>query len=477
MFEGSNTVVHKDETTGVDSAAVLSGYAAAFDAVKAALKSDIGETAYRSWIAPLEARAMEAGVIDIAVPTRFIRDWVRTHYGDRLARLCAAQIAGCARVTYTIVAAAQKPAAADAARPYEAVTTANENAHAETASVESLASSLDPRFTFDNFIVAGSNELAFAAAKKLASGENVTFNPRFLQGGVGLGKTHLMQAIAHDVAARAPEKRVVYMSAEKFMYQFVRALRSRDTMTFKEYLRGVDILMIDDIQFICGKESTAQEFFHTFNALMDQGKQVVLSADKAPGDLEGLDDRLRSRLGMGLVAGIQNTTPETRLEILRAKCVLMKRDMPADVLAFLAEKITSNVRELEGALNRLIAHAELVGRAVTLAGAEELLQDLLRASTRRITIEDIQRHVADHYNLRMTDMLSPRRARPVARPRQIAMYLAKALTEHSLPEIGRKFGGRDHTTIIHGVRKIEELMAGDRQLAGDIETLKHRIAG
>ncbi|MDP2205239.1 MAG: chromosomal replication initiator protein DnaA [Alphaproteobacteria bacterium] len=475
MFEGGNTIVHKDETTGSDSLSSLATYAAGFEIVKAALKSDIGETAFRSWILPLEARRFDAGALDIRVPTRFIRDWVRTHYGDRLTQLCAQHIAGCTRIDYSIQAAA-KPAAADAARPYEPVTTANENAAAEAAA-EQLSSALDPRFTFDNFIVAPSNELAFAAAKKLASGENVTFNPLFLQGGVGLGKTHLMQAIAQDVAARAPEKRVVYMSAEKFMYQFVRALRSRDTMTFKEYVRGVDILMIDDIQFICGKESTAQEFFHTFNALMDQGKQVVLSADKAPGDLEGLDDRLRSRLGMGLVAGIQNTSLELRLDILRAKCVLMKREMPADVLGFLAEKITNNVRELEGALNRLIAHAELVGRAITLAGAEELLQDLLRAAGRRITIEDIQRRVADHYNLRMTDILSPRRARPVARPRQVAMYLAKALTEHSLPEIGRKFGGRDHTTIIHGVRKIEELLLTDRQLAADIETLKQRIAG
>jgi chromosomal replication initiator protein len=341
MFEGGNTIVHRDETTGNDSHTASPAFAAGFEDVKAALKSDIGETAYRSWILPLEPRALDAGTLDIAAPTRFIRDWVRTHYGDRLVRLCVQHVAGCTRLGYSIAHAPRTPVpktpATDAAHPYEPVTTANENA-AEAATAESLSSALDPRFTFDNFVVAASNELAFAAAKKLASGENVTFNPLFLQGGVGLGKTHLMQAIAHDVAARAPEKRVVYMSAEKFMYQFVRALRSRDTMTFKEYLRGVDVLMIDDIQFICGKESTAQEFFHTFNALMDQGKQVVLSADKAPGDLEGLDDRLRSRLGMGLVAGIQNTGFDLRLEILHAKCLLMKREMPADVLAFLAEK-------------------------------------------------------------------------------------------------------------------------------------------
>jgi chromosomal replication initiator protein len=261
------------------------------------------------------------------------------------------------------------------------------------------------------------------------------------------------------------------------MYQFVRAVRARETMAFKEQFRTVDILMIDDIQFICGKESTQEEFFHTFNALIDQGKHVVLSADKAPGDLDGLDERLRSRLGMGLVAGIQMGDADLRLKILHAKCALMKRTLPADVLDFLAQKITSNMRELEGALNRLIAHAELINRPVTLATAEELLQDLLRASERRVTIEDIQRRVAEHYNLRIADILSPRRARPVARPRQIAMYLAKALTQHSLPEIGRKFGGRDHTTIIHGVRKIEELMARDANMAADVDSLRRVIAG
>ena len=471
MLESVNAVVQKEETA--DTKNTLTHR---FDDVKSRLRTEIGDTAFRAWVQPVEAVAYRGGMLEIAAPTRFIRDWVRTHYADRIRALFAQHYNGCTRVECTVdakTASALAPRNA-AAQPYAPVVTANENAGLP---VEDLSSALDARFTFDNFIIGPTNELAHAAALRLAKGEDVNFNPLFLQGGVGLGKTHLMQAIAHLVRETQPQKRVIYMSAEKFMYQFVRALRARDTMAFKEQFRAVDILMIDDIQFICGKESTQEEFFHTFNALIDQGKHVVLSADKAPGDLDGLDERLRSRLGMGLVAGIQMGDAALRRQILQSKCALMKRTLPADVLDFLAQKIASNMRELEGALNRLIAHAELINRPVTLATAEELLQDLLRASERRVTIEDIQRRVADHYNLRIADILSPRRARPVARPRQIAMYLAKALTPHSLPEIGRKFGGRDHTTIIHGVRKIEELMARDASLAADIDSLRRLIAG
>jgi chromosomal replication initiator protein len=235
--------------------------------------------------------------------------------------------------------------------------------------------------------------------------------------------------------------------------------------------------MIDDIQFICGKESTQEEFFHTFNALIDQNKQIVISADKSPSDLDGLEERLRSRLGWGLVADLHPTTYELRLGILEQKAEMLKRDIPRNVLEFLAHKITSSVRELEGALNRIIANSELIGRSVTIEGAQELLQDLLRANDRRITVDDIQRRVSEHYNIRLSDMHSPRRARMVARPRQIAMYLAKALTEHSLPEIGRKFGGRDHTTIMHGVRRIEELILSDRGIQEDVELLRRAISG
>lgn len=470
MLESVNTIVQKDETTDMNTT-----LAHRFDSVKTRLRDEIGDTAFRTWLQPVEAVSYRGGTLEIAAPTRFIRDWVRTHYADRIRAIFAQQYNGCSRVECTVDATAAAPAPARAsAQPYTPVVTANENTDMP---VEDMSSTLDARFTFDNFIVGPTNELAHAAALRLAKGENVNFNPLFLQGGVGLGKTHLMQAIAHMVRDTQPQKRVIYMSAEKFMYQFVRALRARETMAFKEQFRAVDILMIDDIQFICGKESTQEEFFHTFNALIDQGKHVVLSADKAPGDLDGLDERLRSRLGMGLVAGIHMGDHDLRLKMLQSKCALMKRDLPADVLDFLAQKITTNMRELEGALNRLIAHAELINRPVTLESAEDLLQDLLRASERRVTIEDIQRRVAEHYNLRIADILSPRRARPVARPRQIAMYLSKALTQHSLPEIGRKFGGRDHTTIIHGVRKVEELMERDANLAADVDSLRRLIAG
>jgi chromosomal replication initiator protein len=446
-----------------------------FSQIKALLQKEFGETAFRSWIAPIDAVSCASGTLTLAVPTRFIRDWVKSHYADRIRSLWTQHFGAVARVEITISgkSAPKTAAAAPAGVAYEKPAIANENAAKDTSAAD-FSVALDPRYTFENFVTGSPNEFAYAAARKIADNEKVSFNPLFLQGGVGLGKTHLMHAIAH--AARAQGRKVAYMSAEKFMYDFVRALRFQDTMAFKARFRAVDVLMIDDIQFICGKDATQEEFFHTFNSLIDQGKQIVISADQSPADMDGLEERLRSRLSMGLVAAIHPTTYELRLGILQSKCAQMKRDLPQDVLEFLAQKIASNVRELEGALNRLIAHAELVGRPVTIDTAQDLLADLLRANDRRTTIEDIQRKVCEHYGIRLADMHSPRRARPVARPRQLAMYLCKQLTTHSLPEIGRKFGGRDHTTIIHGVRKIEELLADDSALRADLESLKKAIA-
>lgn len=447
---------------------------ARFDQLKTALRREWGDTPFRTWIQPLTFTSFSNGVLTLAAPTRFIRDWVKTHYADNIIRLWGKMSGPCVRLEWSAQAAAPAPAAI----VFDSADIANEN---ETAAesihpADDISSPLDPRFTFENFVSGPSNELAQAAARRVAESASVPFNPLFLQGGVGHGKTHLMQAAAQAIRARHPGRRVVYMSAEKFMFQFVRALRSRDTMTFKEQFRAIDVLMIDDIQFICGKEATQQEFFHTFNALIDQGKQIILSADKAPGDFEGLDERLRSRLGMGLVAGIQPAPYALRLEILKSKCRQLQRPLPDDVLEFLAQKITASVRELEGALNRLIAHADLTARAMTVESAAEILQDLLRGSCRRVSVEDIQKKVAEHFGIRLADILSPRRARAVARPRQIAMYLSKTMTEHSLPEIGRKFGGRDHTTIIHGVRKIEELMREDAHFGEDVEQIKRFIA-
>lgn len=448
-----------------------------FHTLKATLRADISETDFRSWIQPLSFQEISAAQLTLTAPTRFVRDWVRTHYADRILKLWAQQsetaplrvdIAIAAKTASAIAPATMPEVLTDMAQP-----PANENIEANIA--DTLSSPLDPRLTFESFVTGPSNALAHAAAQRVAEGQAAGMNPLFFQSGVGLGKTHLMQAIGAKIRRENPARKVIYMSAEKFMFQFVRALRARDTMSFKEQFRSIDVLMIDDIQFICGKESTQQEFFHTFNTLIDQGKQVILSADRAPADLEGLDDRLRSRLGMGLVASIQPATAELRHDILTSKCALMKREIPSEVLSFLADNVTRNIREMEGALNRLIAHAELINRPVTLESTQDILQDILKSADRRVSIEEIQQKTAAFYNLRLSDILSPRRARPVARPRQIAMYLSKILTSHSLPDIGRKFGGRDHTTIIHGIRKIEELMASDPALLHDVEKIKRDI--
>ena len=338
-----------------------------------------------------------------------------------------------------------------------------------------LGAALDPRFTFDNFVVGKPNELAYAAALRVAESKTAQFNPLFLYGGVGLGKTHLMHAIAWHIKTYHPKRRVIYLSAEKFMYQFIRALRFKDTVSFKEQFRSVDILMIDDVQFISGKETTQEEFFHTFNALVDQNHQIIISADKSPSDLEGMEERLKSRLGWGLVADIHPTTYELRLGILQAKAETLNIGIPKEVMEFLARKISSNIRELEGALNRIIAHATLVGREITLETTHEVLRDLLKSNDRRITIEDIQKRVAEYYGIKISDMQSARRSQNVARPRQVAMYLAKTLTSRSLPEIGRKFGGRDHTTVLHAVRKVDEVRTQDREFSDDLDILRRTL--
>ena len=448
----------------------------------------MGETAYRSWFRSMTVERMAAGEGVIAVPTRFLRNWVASHYSDRLLALWQSENNAVRRISFVVSPHSARPqpdqpARKEGATPMHAATTGSPNRESPPEVVDDkgqLSGPLDPRLTFENFVVGKPNELANAAARRVAEAcaaptHSVPFNPLFLYGGVGLGKTHLMHAIAWHVRRSAPGRRVIYLSAEKFMYQFIRALRFRSTMDFKEQFRSVDLLMIDDVQFISGKDSTQEEFFHTFNALVDDNRQIVISADKSPSDLEGLEERMRSRLGWGLVADIHPTTYELRLGILESKAEQMGLRLPQKVMEFLAHKITSNVRELEGALNRLGAHAQLVRRDLTLENAQELLRDLLRANERRVTIDEIQRRVAEHFNIKMVEMTSSRRARVVARPRQVAMYLAKQLTQRSLPEIGRKFGGRDHTTVMHAVRKIEELTRSDRALAEDVDVLQRML--
>ncbi|HEX5795545.1 MAG TPA: chromosomal replication initiator protein DnaA [Geminicoccaceae bacterium] len=457
--------------------------------VQGMLRAEFGETTYRTWLAPLQLSGIEGDRVLLAVPTRFLRDWVAAHYADRI-RVLWRRLNPAVGGVALVVGAGAIPKAADpppalpapgrppplAAPPLGAAPPPS----AEAAQPESdIGAPLDPRCTFESFVVGPPNELAFAAAKRIAEFTAPPFNPLFVYGGVGLGKTHLMHAVAWQIRRQNPGRKVVYLSAEKFMYQFIKALRFKDTMSFKELFRSADVLMVDDVQFIGGKGSTQEEFFHTFNTLIDRGRQIVVSADRSPSELMGLEERIRSRLGWGLVVDIHPTTYELRREILRRKAALLAHEVevPDQVLDFLAMRITANVRELEGALNRVVAQATLVGRAITLAIAQDVLQDLLRAHERRITIEDIQKRVAEHYGLRMGDMLSARRARAVARPRQVAMYLTKQLTPRSLPEIGRKFGGRDHTTVMHAIRRIEELRAVDAALNDDIELLRRLLTG
>ena len=438
------------------------------------MREEFGEAIFRSWLKPMALQASYHGTLEVSVPTRFMKDWIQSHYAERIREMCTAANADIKRLEIVVV---HTPSSFDEPAPTaEAAKAIKANVN-EMAEKLELSSPLDPRFKFDTFVVGKSNALAHAAASRVVECGNVPFNPLFIYGGVGLGKTHLMHAIAWALQEKQPQKTVMYLSAEKFMYQFVRALRAQDTMAFKEIMRSVDVLMIDDIQFIAGKDSTQEEFFHTFNALVDQNKQIIISADKAPADIQGIEDRLRSRLSWGLVADIHPSTYDLRLGILQAKRDQLGAAVPDSVLEFLALKVTSNIRELEGALNRIIAHADVTKSAVTLESTQEVLQDLLRAHDRRITIDEIQRRVAEHYNVRLTDMHSARRARNVARPRQVAMYLAKQLTSRSLPEIGRKFGGRDHTTVMHAVRKIEEIIGEDPSFAQDVEVLRRTLTG
>jgi chromosomal replication initiator protein len=442
--------------------------------VRSRLQAEFGEAAYRSWLKPLILKAIEAGRVVIAAPTDFMRDWVEAQYAHRLMELWREE--NPATRAIDIVTSSATTGLQPANRHGEIpVATRPAPAAAGEFRIENLGAPLDKRCTFDSFVTGKPNELAFAAARRVAESSEVTFNPLFLYGGVGLGKTHLMHAIAWQISRQDPKRRILYLSAEKFMYQFIRALRYKDTVAFKEQFRSVDVLMIDDFQFISGKDNTQEEFFHTFNALVDQNRQIVISADKSPNDLEGIEERMRSRLGWGLVADLHPTTYELRLGILQSKAEQQGVDLPMKVLEFLAHKITSNVRELEGALNRIVAYASLVGRPITLESAQEVLHDLLRANDRRVTIEEIQKRVAEHFNIKLAEMSSARRSRAVARPRQVAMYLAKQLTSRSLPEIGRKFGGRDHTTVMHAVRKVDELRAADAAFAEDVELLRRML--
>ena len=428
------------------------------------LKKSLDKDTFQNWIKPINFETQLDNSLTLSVPTRFLRDWIIKNYAPVIKRAYLDQ-----GVTVDKLSIIVKENNNRIIPGTEVVYQDNEDD--EDTYYDDISAPLDPQFTFDNFIVGKPNELAYAAAQRVAQSEVVSFNPLFLYGGVGLGKTHLMHAVAWNIKKRNPKKNVVYLTAEKFMYQFIKALRFKNIMSFKEQFRSVDVLMIDDVQFIIGKDNTQEEFFHTFNTLVDKKRQIIISADKSPADLEGLEDRLKSRLGWGLVADIHPLTYELRLGILQAKAEQKSMTLTSDVLEFLADKITNNVREMEGALNRLAVHSSLQDSEVTVDLVKDVLKDLLRTNSRKITIDEIQKKVVEHYNIKLSDMHSPRRSRSIARPRQVAMYLAKSITTRSLPEIGRKFGGRDHTTVIHAIKTIEEIMVNDPSLAEDIELL------
>jgi chromosomal replication initiator protein len=485
MLERDEQAGHDDqtghETVTEGSDALDAGAAQAlWDRVSDRIRDQIGLASFNSWLKPLRIAAISGDRVILLASTGFLKDWIRNNYQQLLLREFRRDMPHIQDVIIDVGlegAAAHSDCSPDSPRSADRPRRPAPASAAAPAASERLAGPLDENLTFENFVVGKANELAYAAARRVAESADVAFNPLFLYSGVGLGKTHLMQAIAWHITRRRPDRKVMYLSAEKFMYQFIRAVRFKDTMAFKEQFRSVDVLMIDDLQFFSAKNSTQEEFFHTFNELVDRKHQVVISADRSPSDLDGMEERIRSRLGWGLVADIHPTDFELRVGILEQKAALSPHiAIPDEVIRFLAHRITSNVRELEGALKRVIAHHELMGRAVTLDLAQEVLSDLLRANARKVTIDEIQRKVAEHFSIKVTEMSSSRRARNVARPRQVAMYLAKKLTTRSFPEIGRKFGNRDHTTVLHGVRRIEELIQSDDSLAEDVRLLEAALS-
>jgi len=460
--------------------------------VKGRLRSTVGEDVYSSWFARMDLERVGGESVHLSVPTRFLKSWIQTHYADRVLSCWQAEFPEVSRVDLTVRTPVRAPVVTkDAKVSVEERLTEHEHRPSElravatvpvSASHEALGGSpLDPRLTFATFVGGRSNTLALAAARQVAEGrrgDNVMFNPLYIHAGVGLGKTHLLQAVTW--AGNSADRKVLYLTAEKFMYGFVAALKTQTALAFKEALRGIDVLVIDDLQFLQGK-STQAEFCHTLNALIDAGRQVVIAADRPPSDLESLDDRVRSRLAGGLVVEMGALGEELRLEILKSRVSAARVhhasfDVPLPVLDYLAKAITHNGRDLEGAINRLLAHSKLNSTPVTLEMAEREVRDLIRPQEpRRVKIEDIQRVVARQYNVSRSDLLSSRRTANVVRPRQVAMYLAKTLTLRSLPEIGRRFGGRDHTTVLHAVRKIESLVSKDVALSDEVELLKRQL--
>ncbi|MBL3284294.1 Chromosomal replication initiator protein DnaA [Rickettsiales endosymbiont of Paramecium tredecaurelia] len=439
---------------------------ALFSSIVQEMSEIYGEMIYTNWLSKLKFVEKTGSSVILCTTSTFLKDWIKSHYAHIILDLWKRKDSAVSAIE--IVVQHTIDGQVRAAEQTEAPSVI---AH----QVEDYFSYLDPRLTFDNFVVGKPNEFAYEASRAVAESRSVIAesNPLFLYGGVGLGKTHLMHAIAWSIKKNSSYRKVAYMSAESFMHKFVKALRNKDVMSFKDGLRSVDVLMIDDIQFICGKDSTQEEFFHTFNTIMDNNRQMVISCDRSPSDLDNIEDRIRSRLGWGLVADVHSTTYELRLGILYSKIEQMGVHIPQEVIEFLAEKITSNVRELEGALNKVLAHAKLVQEKISVQSTKNILKDLLRSNQRLVSVENIQKVVAKFYDIRVADMQSNNRLRKVSRSRQIAMYLTKNFTKYSLAEIGKRFGGKDHTTVMYAIEKVEELMRDSLDFKQELDQITH----
>ncbi|WP_212742030.1 MULTISPECIES: chromosomal replication initiator protein DnaA [unclassified Sphingomonas] len=443
--------------------------------VRANLRRSAGQRLFDQWLKPVVLiEGSNAEIVRLGLPSAFMTQWVKNHYAERLLLEFRGQIPAVRSVSIEtlteepkrVLSTAPAPAAADSAPVAAATASPAERPQ------------FDSRFTFDRFVIDATNRVACNAAKAMAEPGAPRFSPLYLHAGTGQGKTHLMHAIGHAFLEANPAATAIYVTAERFMFEFVQALRNKDTHAFKARLRSVDLLMIDDLQFIGGKDATQQEFFHTVNEFMSSGKRLVIAADRAPQALEGFEPRLAGRLASGLVADIKPAELELRRAIVGRKLQDMPAvTMPHEVMDLLAARITTNVRELEGALNRLVAYAQLNGEVITIDFATNVLGEVLRSAQRRITIDEIQRAVSAHFEVKQIDLISERRAVAIARPRQIAMYLAKRLTTRSLPEIGRKFGNRDHSTVIHAVKRIEELRGKDVEIDTAVRTLMRTLEG
>ncbi|MEJ2525546.1 MAG: chromosomal replication initiator protein DnaA [Desulfuromonadales bacterium] len=438
------------------------------------LELNLSSQHFSTWIKPLKLVKIEQGTVHLEVPNRFVLDWVRENYSPLIQKILSELAAVDYRLQFNISGQAKdhlpknSPVANASDSPTKTIEKKINNAHSANLN-------LNRKYTFDEFVSGSSNQFAYAAAMAVSNNPATTYNPLFIYGGVGLGKTHLVNAIGNAILKKSPQMRICYYTSEKFMNELINSLRYNRMDDFRNKFRSMDVLLIDDIQFIAGKERTQEEFFHTFNALYESHKQIIVTSDKFPKDIPGLEERLRSRFEWGLIADIQPPDVETKLAILKMKAEQNSIKLPEDVALFLANSICSNVRELEGYLIRIGAYASLTATPVTLEMAKNVLKDILIERNRELSVEEILKKVSGHFNIKISDIKSSKRLKAVVLPRQIAMYLSRQLTSSSYPEIGERFGGKDHSTIIHAIRKIEKLMTEDFQLRSTIENLKNEL--